>query len=656
MIKYVFLGVLSSLLCASVFGQQIRRVPPQQFTFQNLQNDLKGVDHPDTLIRIHSFYGIANHRLFPDTLLAAIQRIEQIEPENSLYKTAHLRFLKGSYYVVQQPDTAAVLLRSAREIFMDIGEKRRAATILNTEAQIQRRLNSYLEAEDLYLKAINLAEEEGFQVNRFIYEISKLYMQVGATDIALDRYQELLEIENNPTQLCNLYLNVSNVYKRERDFDKAVSELIPCSGNDQIPPQLRAAIFRSLSDLERIRDNQQKRLEYVLEAKEIEEQFLRVSPSTITFLAQAYYDVGEIEKASKTLNEIQKIDSRRIQPPTRIQISILRIKLFNEKAEYEKAIKESDIALNLIQRMPESILEIEVSSLKAEAYEKLGNYEKAYQITKALPDIEESIMERVKLREETNSRVRFQMRAKNQELAQMSTELGTVKTRNAIIVILMLMLTGYIIYRYRVHFLLKEERTRNRIASDLHDDLSATLSSISFFSEAAKKQSEIENDGIKFLERIDESAVEAKEKINDIIWSIDPENDDWKAVLTKCKRFAAEMFESKDISYQINIDEDMEIELDIRKRQDFWLIFKELITNLVRHSQASNAEVSVTESKEFVKLMVIDNGVGFDPEATKDGNGVRNIKSRIQNFKDGSDHFIESQNGEGTTWRVSFKK
>ncbi|HAH52416.1 MAG TPA: hypothetical protein DCL80_14660, partial [Balneola sp.] len=53
--------------------------------------------------------------------------------------------------------------------------------------------------------------------------------------------------------------------------------------------------------------------------------------------------------------------------------------------------------------------------------------------------------------------------------------------------IITIVLISYALFRYRLFYLLREEATRNRISKDLHDDLSGTLSSISFFSEAAKR-------------------------------------------------------------------------------------------------------------------------------------------------------------------------
>jgi ligand-binding sensor domain-containing protein/signal transduction histidine kinase len=214
----------------------------------------------------------------------------------------------------------------------------------------------------------------------------------------------------------------------------------------------------------------------------------------------------------------------------------------------------------------------------------------------------------------------------------------------AVALVIVLFGAIYSLFKYRMYFLLKEERTRNKIARDLHDDLSATLSSISFFSEAAKRN-QLESSG-KYLQRIDESAIEAKEKINDIIWAIDPENDDWEAFLTKCKRYAAEMFESKNIDYQINFGNAVYKITDYSLRQDLWLVFKELVTNVVRHSEASNARVSLKKKKSVLQLIIEDDGIGLKDKDLDKGNGISNLRYRSDRM--GAILKIESNSPSGT--------
>ncbi|MFW6347259.1 MAG: ATP-binding protein, partial [Cyclonatronaceae bacterium] len=185
--------------------------------------------------------------------------------------------------------------------------------------------------------------------------------------------------------------------------------------------------------------------------------------------------------------------------------------------------------------------------------------------------------------------------------------------------------TGFTI---RLRQLTRLYRVRNRIASDLHDEISATLSSISYFAEAVERDKTGQSQQ-RFISLISDSASDAKEKISDIVWAINPEHDDWRAFLSKCRRFATDLLESRDIQHDIRIDEDLPGRLDMQLRQHLWMIYKEMLTNAVRHSGAGRVQVELHYRHGRLRLMVQDDGCGID-EQTLHGNGLHNIEKRAK--------------------------
>jgi ligand-binding sensor domain-containing protein/signal transduction histidine kinase len=202
-------------------------------------------------------------------------------------------------------------------------------------------------------------------------------------------------------------------------------------------------------------------------------------------------------------------------------------------------------------------------------------------------------------------------------------------------------------YRIQLRGALREERLRTKIARDLHDDLSGTLSSITFYSDAVKRGGERSG---KYLEQIAESAREAKEKMSDIIWSVDPRHDDWNEFLSRCERYAADLLESRGIQYELTIDKNVPGQLHLELRQHLWLIFKELIVNLVRHSGASRANVTMNVFQKTLVLTVSDDGQGFNPQAAHPGHGLNNVWKRVELLK--GQAAVESLPGSGTRWRI----
>ncbi len=207
----------------------------------------------------------------------------------------------------------------------------------------------------------------------------------------------------------------------------------------------------------------------------------------------------------------------------------------------------------------------------------------------------------------------------------------------------------YLAYKIRVNQLLKVERMRTKIASDLHDEVSATLTGITYFAEAVKTDPD-ENKKSHFMNLITESAGDAKEKITDIVWSITPENDNWEIFLTKCRRYASDLLESKDLKYELKIAESIPGKLNMNTRQHLWMIFKEMLTNAVRHSNATRLDIIMDTEHGKFKLIMQDNGRGFDINSSSFGNGLSNIRKRADMIKAHLE--LDSEPNMGTRWRL----
>jgi hypothetical protein len=205
----------------------------------------------------------------------------------------------------------------------------------------------------------------------------------------------------------------------------------------------------------------------------------------------------------------------------------------------------------------------------------------------------------------------------------------------------------YLAYKIRINQILRVQRIRNNIASDLHDEVSATLSSISYFAEAIESE-KFTGDKNRFVKLIANSAGDAKEKITDIVWAINPEHDDWSNFLSKCRRFASDLLESKEIEYSLKIDEFIPGKLDMQLRQHLWLVYKEMVTNAVRHSEASQLDVIMKYEGGKLRLVVQDNGKGMDVDSVRKGNGLVNIHKRAELLE--AEISLKTSEGFGTRW------
>ncbi|MCB0277187.1 MAG: ATP-binding protein [Calditrichaeota bacterium] len=215
----------------------------------------------------------------------------------------------------------------------------------------------------------------------------------------------------------------------------------------------------------------------------------------------------------------------------------------------------------------------------------------------------------------------------------------------------------YALYRYRVNQLLGIERTRTRIARDLHDEVSANLSSISFFSEAVHRSVQ---DGDpanthKYLDLIEASAGEARGAMDDIIWAINPQHDDLSGFLSRLRRFAADLFASRDIHFDFDSppEERLRGKLSLEAQRDIWLIFKEIITNIVKHADCRQVSINIELNHHQMEMRIADDGKGFDPGQPGNRNGLQNIRARAAEMQ--ATCQLTSEAGQGTKWELRFR-
>lgn len=219
-------------------------------------------------------------------------------------------------------------------------------------------------------------------------------------------------------------------------------------------------------------------------------------------------------------------------------------------------------------------------------------------------------------------------------------------------IVAMLAGMAYSLYHYRVNKLLAIQRTRERIARDLHDEVSAILSGISYFSRAVHEDSgnTLSDRSAHFMSLIHRSSSEVLELLHDIIWSINPEGDRLDNIAAKLRRYASDLCESRSIRYAISIPEALPLKsVGPDTRKNFWLIYKEMVTNAVRHSGCSELSIRLGLNEDgTVHLHVSDNGRGFNSDGRSGRNGLKNINARAAALN--ARVVLDTAPGKGTRW------
>jgi signal transduction histidine kinase len=241
---------------------------------------------------------------------------------------------------------------------------------------------------------------------------------------------------------------------------------------------------------------------------------------------------------------------------------------------------------------------------------------------------------------------------KNEEIRNLEIKKQGILQKSLLAGMALMLILFFFIYRnYHTRQLLKLQTLRNKIASDLHDDIGSTLSSISIFTLMAREGSK---EVTPMLDQIGEYSRNMLESMADIVWTIHTDNDNFEKIILRMRSFAFELLGAKNIDFEFNADESLStLKLPMELRKNLYLIFKEATNNIVKYSHADSAIFSLTRSKNILTLLIRDNGKGFDITQETVGNGLKNMKNRAMEM--GATFLIESEPGRGTTIQLLIK-
>ncbi|HYC84721.1 MAG TPA: sensor histidine kinase [Chryseosolibacter sp.] len=347
-------------------------------------------------------------------------------------------------------------------------------------------------------------------------------------------------------------------------------------------------------------------------------------PRARSFMAQAHH------YAQTTSDELTMV---------KIETELKALDRETGQAELQQALVKKVLASSV---SGDKQSEAEAHANLAEHYASRKRYDEAYRHLTKFIEIRDSVQGSRVVLQLRELEKKYQTERKENEIALLkkdqSLKAAIIAKQNSnlvltVIALVSVMLTGgLLINRYRVINRVKRqveiEKVRNNIARDLHDDIGSTLSSINIMSQLALQNVE---QGPQHLKRIAENSSRMMENMTDIVWSINPGNDSVEMLVARMKEFAAEILEPRNISYLIGGEETLSgLKVEIEDRKNLFLIFKEAINNAAKYSDASDIRVRFDRTKNIIRLVIEDNGQGFDPSSARQGNGLRNMKSRAE--------------------------
>ncbi len=388
-------------------------------------------------------------------------------------------------------------------------------------------------------------------------------------------------------------------------------------------------------------------------------------------LSTYYYGVSSIYTDLENYKDAEIYAAKSLayaqQQENNIQLATtysLLSKIYIKKKKFEEAIKAGNTAFQFAISEAQISGQEEAAALLAEAYIAIGDYKNANYFLTISSALKDSLTQQTFNGQVAGLQASFELKEKDRailllnkdkEIQQQKLQQQKQLLFGAVIIVLIALVSLWLLFnRNKLKQRMNEIEIRNKIASDLHDEVGSTLSSIRMYSDIVKNQPNQTGTSAQLLDKISSNSKEMIENMSDIVWMIKPGNDAFKNIENRMLNFANEICAPTEINFEFTKNTSAEeIKIPMEMRRDIYLIFKEAVNNAVKYSGCKNILADISFMQDQLQLRIEDDGNGFDFDVAKKGNGLSNMQKRTEDNK--GIFKMKSSAGEGTKLLVSFK-
>jgi signal transduction histidine kinase/ligand-binding sensor domain-containing protein len=192
------------------------------------------------------------------------------------------------------------------------------------------------------------------------------------------------------------------------------------------------------------------------------------------------------------------------------------------------------------------------------------------------------------------------------------------------------------------------DKERARIARDLHDDLGSSLMYVALALEMNEQKSSANTANGERPQLCSPLVRRVVESVDEIIWAINPRNDQLKYLLDYTIEFAVEFLHAAAIRTKVDVPDSVPaVVVSPEVRHNLFLVVKEALNNIARHSRASEVRFQIAADEQHIEITIEDNGKGFAEPADKaSADGLRNMRQRMEEIE--GEFHLKSEPGRGT--------
>ncbi len=495
------------------------------------------------------------------------------------------------YYNGGQLEKAFDGFHQALKIHRLLGDSSRIATSLNYLGDIYRTQKDLQNAAKSYAEALHM--------------LLAVHDTVRLADV-YNRLGMVATMKNDEEGAMTYYTNALSIYERKGMKRGAINIQFQLGKMKAKIGKMKESLpyyYRTLAMLKNTEQN------YIL-------------MHCLSSMGQAYYFLGQLDSATHYFQQHILIDKDFKYPDILLETTKLSYKIQKQRGNMTMALGMHELFL----RASDSIYNDASRKAVLKSQYKY-EYDKKALLDSLKTETEKNVME-ARLAQEKTQRYGL---------------LGGI--------VLVLMTAGFGFSQYRAHQRLKELKLRNQIASDLHDEVGSAISSISLFAGMARMKRG-ENTEV-LVEKIEETSRETINTMSDIVWSIEPANDNFQNVLRKMKQFGEQLTASLNIDFKFIVEPGIDkLSLDMKQRKNIYLVYKEAVNNSCKHAQPTAITVTLRKNSGAIVMTVLDNGLGFDVNQKSSGYGTGSMKARTADLNGNLAIISSAETGTSITLTV----
>lgn len=577
--------------------------------------------------------------------------------QNYIYGIARDHNQLGRVFKTQKNRTGSLEHYLLSLIFFEkINKHKQAAKVALNLGDLYLSYNSQKESLKYFLKALDFSIKNGDSLS-----IAYAYKRLGKTQKELKNYAEALtsfkkaiviyKLKKNKKKVANLKIDIATIYDYLNE-----NELAKKTFNDA-----ENLILKNNVGHKGILYNNIATLYRKLQKKD----------SAFYFYQKAIIEFKKNKKNNYTLVAYNNIGN-----------------LHSDNNDYKNALISLKKSLTIQHKLKDSsMLSLTYASI-ANVYKDLKNYSLAYQYKDSSFLVTQKDFSKIKAADRyeiayVNEKKKAATALNKQKIAESKTAKKNILIISLILIILLLSVLFFFVNKARkekqqkliiahektkqeqqIQTLISsqemqafdamvtgEEKERKRIAEDLHDNFSSKLALIKILYQSVGNNliNNADENYIKANSLLDEACRDIRE-ISHKMLSGTLANFGLIPALKELKQNIESVY-SKQHEKQILINlifHKLDIRLDNNIEIQIYRILQELLTNIIKHANATQVDIQLLKFTNTVNIIVEDNGIGFNPIEKHKGIGLKNIHSRIVNKLKGN-YQIDSGKGNGTT-------